>query len=99
MSNKPNAKLFENSQVGRIAFKPLHHKNGDIYTDLEYMELLGRKCIELDKENTSTSIPTDYGTFDRDVVEVAKQICKGIDAGMNKKDLQKYLSMCIDTDH
>lgn len=93
---KPNPNLFVDSKVGRTSFKPLKHKDGTIYTDLDYFELLGRKCIELDRENRNSSLPTDYGTFDRDVVKVAKEICKGIDEGMSKKELQQYLSMCID---
>lgn len=94
-----NPKLFKDSKVGRLNFKPLLHKDGRELTDLEYFELLGRKCIELDKQNNNPKLPTDYGAYDRKVVEVAENICKGIDEGISKADLQRYLSMCIDIDN
>lgn len=93
---KPNDKLFKDKQVGRLNFKGLKHKNGTPFSDLDYFELLGRECIELDKKNSSKVIPTDYGNYDREVVQVAKEIVKGLDNGISKDDLNKYLQRCID---
>lgn len=81
---------------GIMSFKPLQHKDGRKFTDIEYFELLGRKCIEKDKLNPNPKLPTDYGNYDRNVCEVAKEICKGIDAGLSNEELQTYLDMCID---
>lgn len=94
---KADPDLFNGAKVGRIGFKPLHHKDGSILDDVDYFELLGRKCLDLDAENTNPIVPTDYGTYDPTTVQVAKEVCKAIDEGVSKKDIQLYLSRCIDT--
>lgn len=93
-----NPALFKDAKVGRDTFKPLKHKDGRDFTDLDYFELLGRKCIELDKENANSRLPTDYGVYDRKVVEVAKNVCNGLDEGISKTELHNYISMCIKID-
>lgn len=93
---EPNKKLFIDKKPGIINYKPLMHKNGRPFTDIEYFELLGRKAIELDKLNKS-NLPTDYGDgIDRDTVEVAKNVVNAIDNGISNEDITKYLSICID---
>ena len=93
---KLNPKLFKGVAPGRIGFKPLKHKDGTIFEDVDYFELLGRKCIEMDKMNRNPSIPTDYGKYDRKTVEVAKEVCKGIDNGLSRDDIKAYLTRCIE---
>jgi len=95
---KANPKLFKDVVPGRIGFKPLKHKDGTIFEDVDYFELLGRKCIELDKKNKNPSIPTDYGKYNRDVVAVAKEVCKGIDNGLDREEIKAYITRCIDID-
>lgn len=93
---KPNPKLFAEQKVGRTSFKPLEHKDGTKFSDVEYFELLGRKCIEMDKANKNPSIPTDYGKYDRDTVAVAKEVVKGIENGLSKEELTQYINRCVD---
>lgn len=93
---KPNPKLFDKSKVGYSSFQPLLHKDGSVYSDVEYFELLGRKCIEMDEQNKNKSIPTDYGDYDRNVVTLAKEVVKGIDNGISKKELTQYINRCVD---
>ena len=47
---KQKQKLFNGIREGRSSYKPLEHKNGTKFNDVEYFELLGRKCIEMDKQ-------------------------------------------------
>ena len=93
---KPSANLFKNSHAGRFDYNPLQHKDGRDFDDIDYFELLGRKAIQMDKENPNPNLPTNYGDFDRDVVDVAKQVCKAIDEGKPRTEIQQFLSMCID---
>lgn len=93
---KANPTLFAKSHVGRAGFKPLEHKDGRIFNDIDYFELLGRKCLEVDKSNPNPKLPSDYGDYDRNVCEVAKEICKGIDSGMSRSELLNYLNICVD---
>lgn len=96
MERKELIQLFKNQNTGRIQFKGLKHKeDGTDLSDLEYFELLGRKAIKMDEENNNPRVPTNYGKLDRNVVEVAKNICKGIDEGMSVNDLNDYLHACI----
>ena len=95
----PNPALFKNVKVGRGCFKPLVHKeSGTPLSDIEYLELLGRKTIEMDKANRDyPTIPTNYGEgYDRDVVAFAQEIVKGKDAGLSDEELQKYINSCLD---
>lgn len=96
---KPNPNLFKNTHVGRNTYKGLVHKDGTPFDDVDYFELLGRKCIELDKQNSNKRLPTDYGSYDLETVKMAKEICKGIDSGMNKKELTQYISQSIKIDN
>ena len=88
--------LFENQHVGRTPYAGLKHQNGRPFKDVEYFELLGRKCLEMDKKNPNKAIPTNYGELDRNVCEVAKQVAMGIDEGMSTEDLQQFINTCID---
>ena len=92
---KPNPALFRDAKVGRVSYKPLVHKDGRQFNDVEYFELLGRKAIELDKANKS-NLPTNYGAYDRDAVNIAKQVAQGIDEGYSQEELQQFLNTCID---
>ena len=92
---KPNPALFRDAKVGRVSYKPLVHKDGRQFNDVEYFELLGRKAIELDKANKS-NLPTNYGSYDRDTINVAKQVAQGIDDGYSQEELQQFLNICID---
>lgn len=90
---KPNPKLFKKSMVGRNSFKPLVHKNGQTFDDIDYLELLGRRCIEIDKANENSRIPPNYGEgIDPQCVALSKEIVKGIDNGFTKKELLEYLN-------
>lgn len=93
---KPNPNLFKDQQVGRTSFKPLKHKDGTNFNDVEYFELLGRKCLEMDKANKNPAIPTNYGKYDRDVVAVAKEVVKGLDNGLSKEEVAQYIKTCVD---
>ena len=96
MEKKQLNQLFNKQRPGRLHAKGFKHKeDGTDLTDLEYFELLGRKAIKMDEENPNPNIPTNYGKLDRNVVEVAKNICKGIDEGMSVNDLNNYLQACI----
>lgn len=88
---------FSNQQVGRVCMKPLKHKDGTIYSDVDYFELLGRKCIELEKNNPNPNLPIDYLAmgYDRDCVELSKNIVKAIDEKIPKTQIQEYLKRCI----
>lgn len=94
--SKSQKELFNNSKSGVLNYKKLKHKNGDEFTDLDYFELIGRKAIEMDEQNPNPRIPTNYGELDRNVVEVAKQVVKALDDGMNKNDVAQFISNCID---
>ncbi len=93
---KSNPKLFAKSKSGYSSYRPLQHKDGSNYDDVDYFELLGRKCIEMDKQNHNPAIPTDYGDYDANAVALGKEVVKGIDNGMSKEDLKQYIARCID---
>lgn len=89
MKIKPNKELFGECKVGMNSFQALKHKNGQAYTDLEYMELLGRHCIEKEKNG-------EPYIYDKTTVNVAKEIVRGRDElGMNTAELTKYLNACL----
>lgn len=82
--------LFNGVREGTQSFKALKHKNNNPYTDLEYMELLGRTCIEKDKNN-------EPYFYDKNAVAVAKEIVRGRDElNMTTGELKKYLVDCLD---
>ena len=85
---------FSDVKTGRSGYKSLQHKNGKPFDNVDYFEMLGRKCIEMDKKNTS-NLPTNYGKYSKECVDVAKQIVKGIDSGMSHEELNQYLDTCI----
>lgn len=95
MDREQALKTFGKSRVGRNGYKPLKHKNGKIFTDLDYFELLGRKCLQMDNENPNKNLPTDYGKLDRDCVKVAKEVVRGLDNGMSRREVERYIQMCI----
>ena len=39
-------KIYSKKSVGRISLKPLEHKDGTPFDDIDYLELLGRKAIK-----------------------------------------------------
>lgn len=82
---------------GDNSFKPLQHKDGTQFDDIDYLELLGRECLKLDAENTDKRLPTKYPEgYDLDTVNLAKEVVKGLDSGMTHADLQKYLNTVIE---
>lgn len=89
--------LFEKSSVGRVSTKPLIHKDGSHYSDLDYFELLGRKCIELEKNNPNPNLPINYNElgFDRNVVEVAKCVVQAIDDKRPRQEIESYIKSCV----
>lgn len=93
---KSNSDLFYSNRTGLNGMRPLKHKDGSNLKDWEYLELLGRKCIEMDQQNRNKMLPTDYGHYNRDVCELAKNVCKGVDAGMTSNELTKYVAMCLE---
>lgn len=86
---------FKDATSGLSNFKGLEHKNGDPLKDVEYFELLGRKAIEMDKANNSR-LPTNYGKYDPQVVNVAKQVVAAIDSGEYTYDeINTFIQNCI----
>lgn len=93
---KPNPILFEKTREGTCSFQPLKHKDGRPFSDIEYLELLGRKCIEMDQSNPYKSLPTNYGNYDRDVCNLAKEVVKAIDNKMSIEEINRYIKSCVD---
>lgn len=83
--------IFNKSIVGFKPFKGLKTKQGEKFNDMQYFEFLGRKCIEMDNQNTNKNYPTNYGNFDKDCVQLAKEVVKAIDNGENEMDIKKYI--------
>lgn len=100
VKQKAPSGIFERASVGRVSTKPLIHKNGSHYRDIEYFELLGRRCVEIEKANPNPNIPVDYQKygFDRNVCEVAKTIVKAIDEKRPTEEIESYLQRCINID-
>ena len=92
---KANPKLFDKSIVGGATYKGFKHKDGRPFDDVDYFELLGRRCEEIDKKNKSSWLPSDYGDYSRNVVEVAKNVCKALDEGQPRSEVAEYLKLCI----
>lgn len=89
--------IFKNMRSGRNSFAPLKHKNGKAFSDLDYFELLGRKCQEIEKNHTNKKMPVDYGNYDIEVVKVAKDVVNALDSGeYSRKDVAEYLTQIID---
>ena len=89
--------VFKNAKVGGRSFNPLKNKKtGRELEDIDYMELLGRKCIEMDNQNR-TNLPTDYGDYDIECVKFAKEIVKILDDGKaTRKELNDLILKSID---
>lgn len=88
--------LFNGMRTGSDRLKPLMHKDGRAFDDFEYFELLGRKAIEMNEAN-KTRIPTDYGDYDKDTVNLAIKVVEAYDSGEYTKDeLGQYISSCLD---
>ena len=91
-----NGPSFEGIKAGGNNLKELKRKDGKKMKDLDYIELLGRHCKQLDKENPNPNIPTNYGEgYDLNVVNFAKQVVEAIDEGYNRRDLEKYIANSI----
>lgn len=91
ITKRPN---FAGVKTGRGGYKALQHKDGKVFDNVDYFELLGRKCLELDAKNT-TNLPTNYGKYSKECVDVAKEVVKGLDSGMTHAELNAYLDTCI----
>ena len=95
MSKAPS-NMFKNSKPGLIQFKPLHHKDDSPLSDLEYIEMLGRKALEFDAENPYPNIPTKYPDgYDPQAMRFAKEVVGMIDAGTPKHEIKAYINSCI----
>ena len=94
---KPNPTLFNHRGVGRKGYKPLKHKDGTPFTDIEYFELLNERVKEIEKEQAGNTFINyeEYG-FDRDTVEIAKQVGKALDEKRPEKEIRDFLGACID---
>lgn len=93
---KPDASFYADIHAGRLNYTPLEHKDGTKFDDVDYMELLGRKCMEEEKKAGEYGTPAYTGKYDPTTVQVAKEIVKGIDAKLPRAQLQSYLAQCID---
>lgn len=90
------AGYFSRTRSGNERFTPFHRKDGSAFSDVDYMEMLGRKCIEADAVN-NTRLPTFYGDeYDPTVCAVAKMIVKALDEGYTRAECATYLCRCID---
>lgn len=90
-------KIFKNVQVGRVALKPLSHKDGTPFKDYEYFELLGRKCEELEKINPNPNLPVNYQQYGFDItaVNLAKKVCEAIDENRPISEIETFVSQSI----
>lgn len=88
-------KLFKGAQSGYAALAPLKHKDGAPLSDIEYFILLADVAEYMDKNN-KTNLPTDYGKFDRNVVNVAKQVKAARADGMADAEINQFLNMCLE---
>lgn len=97
---KPNPNLFNHSKVGRTPFKPLKHKDGSPFTDIEYFELLGKKVEELEKNNPNPNLPVDFQShgLDPQVVAFTKTVCEAIKEGRPESEITAYITQSIDYD-
>jgi len=83
--------VFKGSKnTGIQGFQPFKHKNGNPYSDVDYMYALGKHVNELETK----SQPVFY---DKTCVAVAKEIVRGRDElGQSDKELHGYLLSCLD---
>ena len=91
--------LHLNRGFSGIGYHYYIRKDGSIYTDVDYFELLGRKALEMEKNNPNPKLPVNYGEgVDVECVKLAKEVVKGLDAGMSHDELNQYLNTCIKYD-
>lgn len=93
---KPDASFYADIHAGRLNYTPLEHKDGKPFDDIDYMELLGRKCLEDEAKAGEYGTPAYTGKYDPTTVQVAKTIVKAIDEKIPRTQIQSYLSQCID---
>lgn len=94
---KPANGLFKGASVGGEEYRPLRHKNGKLFSDLEYFKLLGYRARMLDAQNPNIDrIPTDYGDrFDPQVVDMAKKVVDYVDEGYSDEEIKNWLARSI----
>lgn len=93
--------IFNGKKSGYANLAPLNHvdSKGNVtrpLKDYEYFLLLGAKAEEMDKANPFPNVPTNYGSYDRDTVNVAKQVLQAKREGMSDRELELFVASCID---
>lgn len=94
IKNKNNnifSDIFKDKKSVRDGFKPFKHKDGTPFSDVDYMELLGRTVLEKEKDGEEI----DYNKYDFYTIKIAKQIVKEIDEGVNKNKIKNELSSIL----
>lgn len=93
-------KIYSRKSVGRMSFKPLQHKDGTPFDDVDYMEMLGRKAIKMEEEQKSKNpnIPVNYSEhgYSPLAMELGKRICKQIDDKRPREEVKEYMLSQID---
>lgn len=94
MTPEVRRKAFEGTVTGLRAFKELKNKNGEPLKDIDYIELLGRKCIKADEESKNSRIPPKYGC-DAEVAKFAKTCVEALDEGYTRDEISRYIANSI----
>lgn len=93
-------KMYNKKSVGRIPFKPLQHKDGTPFDDIDYLELLGRKAIKLEEEQKQINdkIPVNYSDkgYDPNCIALAKTVCEAIDEKRPREEIKSYVLSSLD---
>lgn len=85
-----------NAKSGYKEFHGLKHKGtGRKLDDVEYCILLADYADALDKNNQNSPIPTDYGELDPTAIALAREVRRGHEAGLSKRELNKYIYQSI----
>lgn len=97
----PPKNMFNGVNVGRTSFRPLkHEKDGTHLTDIEYLELLGRKAKEIEENNPNKdkgiSVNFKKMGYDPDTIVLAKCVCEAIDEGRPTDEINAYIKNCVD---
>ena len=100
---KEQTRHFEGLKSGRSNFKPLSHvtpegKKGNDFSDLDYVKLLGARCLEIDEQADKVGNPiVDYGEgFDISTCEFAKKIVTALnDGSLNDAQASEYIKKSI----
>lgn len=93
-------KIYSKKSVGRISLKPLEHKDGTPFDDIDYLELLGRKAIKMEQEQklVNPNIPVNYAEkgYNLECVKLAKTVCEAIDDKRPRQEIKDYILSSLD---